>query len=361
MPLMGARGGGSVRGFGRFGFVLLPPTAVSAAAIAGRGSGSNISFTPPTAGAVPTSYTVTSSPGNITATGASSPIQIVGLTNSTAYTFTIKSNFGSQSSDPSTASGSFTPVGVANTFAYTSSTTFTIPAGLTTLTDVYVIAGGASGGSVGGGGGAGEVIYRSNVPVTAGNTSTITIGAGGIAQTNFAVYGYNGNNTTFSGYGGDSVIARGGGGGGGAYVSAVAKGLDGGSGGGEGQRAGYGRGLSVTGTVPSGWSRAGFDGGTNTPGASSRTGGSGGGGAGGAGAGGGAGSTASSVFGGNGGAGFSTWAGTVAAGGAGGTGNYGTGTAGTTPSSVYGRGGAVDAAGNSSAGQTGAVLIRYTL
>jgi hypothetical protein len=39
---------------------------------------------------LPTTYTVTSSPGNMTATGTSSPITVTGLTNGTAYTFTIK-------------------------------------------------------------------------------------------------------------------------------------------------------------------------------------------------------------------------------------------------------------------------------
>jgi hypothetical protein len=64
------------------------PTALSAT------TGLNqavVSFTPPTSdGGTPiTSYTVTSSPGGITATGSASPITVTGLSVSTTYTFTV--------------------------------------------------------------------------------------------------------------------------------------------------------------------------------------------------------------------------------------------------------------------------------
>ena len=51
-----------------------------------------VSFTPPSSdgGSAITLYTVTSSPGTKTATGKASPITVVGLTNGTAYTFTVK-------------------------------------------------------------------------------------------------------------------------------------------------------------------------------------------------------------------------------------------------------------------------------
>ena len=64
------------------------PTAVTA--IAGN-TQATVSFTAPAnnGGATITGYTVTSSPGNFTATGAASPLTVTGLTNGTAYTFTV--------------------------------------------------------------------------------------------------------------------------------------------------------------------------------------------------------------------------------------------------------------------------------
>jgi len=57
-----------------------------------------------TYGASPT-FTVTSSPDGITATGSSSPITVTGLTNDTEYTFTVTvdDDGGSATSDPSNA------------------------------------------------------------------------------------------------------------------------------------------------------------------------------------------------------------------------------------------------------------------
>ena len=48
-----------------------------------------VTFTPATLGFPATSYTVTSSPGGYTASGASSPLTVVGLQSNTAYTFTV--------------------------------------------------------------------------------------------------------------------------------------------------------------------------------------------------------------------------------------------------------------------------------
>ena len=58
-------------------------------ATAGNGSAS-VTFTAPSFSKLPiTSYTVTASPGGATGTGASSPITVSGLSNGTAYTFTV--------------------------------------------------------------------------------------------------------------------------------------------------------------------------------------------------------------------------------------------------------------------------------
>jgi hypothetical protein len=85
------------------------PTGVSASGGSGQAT---VSFTPPDdLGSPFTLFTITSNPGNIVASGTSSPVTITGLTNGLGYTFTVKgTNEGgfSQTSDPS---NSVTPAG----------------------------------------------------------------------------------------------------------------------------------------------------------------------------------------------------------------------------------------------------------
>jgi hypothetical protein len=71
----------------------------------------SVSFTAPAfnGGSTITGYTVTSSPGNFTGSGATSPIIVTGLTNSTAYTFTITATNIVGTSTASAASNSVTP------------------------------------------------------------------------------------------------------------------------------------------------------------------------------------------------------------------------------------------------------------
>ena len=86
------------------------PTSVVATAGSAQAS---VAFTAPssTGGASITSYTVTSSPGGFTASGATSPIIVTGLTNGTAYTFTVTATNSAGAGSASGASGSATPLG----------------------------------------------------------------------------------------------------------------------------------------------------------------------------------------------------------------------------------------------------------
>ena len=95
------------------------PTAVTA--VAGNGTAA-VGFTAPsnTSGSTITAYTVTSNPGNFTATGTTSPIQVNGLINGTAYTFTVVATNSLGNSPASLPSTSITPSidAVAQTFPH---------------------------------------------------------------------------------------------------------------------------------------------------------------------------------------------------------------------------------------------------
>lgn len=112
--------------------------------------------------------------------------------------------------------------------------TWTVPAGVTNLDEVLIVAGGGGGGSRNrgvGGGGAGEVIHLRNVAVTPGQEISYTVGDGGAGGSD--TVGQRG------GAGGNSVFGANtaqGGGGGGGYDTAgtIEVGGDGGSGGGGG-------------------------------------------------------------------------------------------------------------------------------
>lgn len=96
----------------------VPDAPTSVSAVAGNGQ-ATVSFTAPSdnGGAAITAYTVTSSPGGVTATGASSPVTVTGLTNETAYTFTVTAT-NSQGTGPASAtSNSVTPSAAAGPVA----------------------------------------------------------------------------------------------------------------------------------------------------------------------------------------------------------------------------------------------------
>jgi hypothetical protein len=86
-----------------------PPTSVTATA---GDTNASVSFAAPlfTGGSLITSYTVTSNDGSESATGATSPITVGGLTNNTAYTFTVTATNSTGTSVASAPSNAVTPV-----------------------------------------------------------------------------------------------------------------------------------------------------------------------------------------------------------------------------------------------------------
>ena len=171
------------------------------------------------------SYTITSSPSGITATGKSSPIVVTGLTNGTAYTFTAIATNTNGTSIASSASASVTPANLSTVTGGTLSTdatynyrTFTstnnlVVSNATLSADILVIAGGGSGGDGGmnGGGGAGGLLGFTSQSLTAG-TYTCTVGGGGPSNTN-GVDSQFGSLTLVKGGGYGKGIAGGSGGG----------------------------------------------------------------------------------------------------------------------------------------------------
>lgn len=91
-------------------FITVPGAPTIGTATAGNATAS-VTFTAPSSdgGSAITGYTVTSSPGSLTGTGASSPITVSGLTNGTSYTFTVRATNAIGTGPASAASNSVSP------------------------------------------------------------------------------------------------------------------------------------------------------------------------------------------------------------------------------------------------------------
>jgi hypothetical protein len=89
----------------------VPGAPISPIATAGNAQ-ATVSFTAPasTGGSAITGYTVTSTPGGFTASGAASPITVTGLSNGTSYTFTVAATNALGNSVASEASIAVTPI-----------------------------------------------------------------------------------------------------------------------------------------------------------------------------------------------------------------------------------------------------------
>ena len=129
MPILGAQSAGTKGA----------PSAPTIGTATNVGSGrahnngaATVTFTAPTSKLPITSYTVTSSPGGYTASGASSPLTVTGLQSATAYTFTVRATSAAGLSPASSASNSITATTVPQAptigaVTVTNTTTVSIP------------------------------------------------------------------------------------------------------------------------------------------------------------------------------------------------------------------------------------------
>ena len=156
-------------------------------------------------GSIPAGLTFASTSSGATITGNADAVG-----SETTSTFTIRAkDVNSNTSDRQFTITIQPPV--VQTF--TSSGTFNVPSGVSSVQVLVVGGGGGAGSSIGGGGGAGGLVYHPNYPVTPGGTVSVTVGEGGAGDTTPTgpgnSRGTNGQNSVFG-----TITAQGGGAGG---------------------------------------------------------------------------------------------------------------------------------------------------
>ena len=164
----------------------LPGAPTIGTATATGSTTASVAFTAPTntGGLSITGYQVLSSPGSITATGASSPITVTGLTAATSYTFQVRAQNSIGYGSYSGSSNSITTSAAPSSQSYTTAGTYSwvAPTGVTSVSAVAV--GGGGGTTTGScycyrttaGGGGGDLGYKNSYSVTPGNSYTVVVG-----------------------------------------------------------------------------------------------------------------------------------------------------------------------------------------
>ncbi len=246
-------------------------------ATSASGTSVSVTFTAPacTGGGAISGYTVFANCGIYTASGASSPLVVTGLTTGTAYTFKAIATNAFGPSYPSAASNSATPIAQGQD-AYTSPGTYSwvAPAGVTSVSVVVVGIGSPGGGGNscnGGRGGNGAGLgYKNNYTVTPGSSYSLRVaGCDGVdsffVSTAVVKGGSGGAGGTYTGDGGGNGGTTGtvgssspsGGGGAGGYSGNGGNSVNGGSGVAPTAPSGGGGGAGQSGFGPNNWGAGG--------------------------------------------------------------------------------------------------------